>query len=161
MGQNYCWPRRNAFAGRLSESGEMLPKIPNYRNSVQDFRGGVRTGDGWHGNRNQDSRQLDREVGLPTCELMAEGIVAPHFISQPVFWVVLGIQALGLVSIVLAQVGGAGQRRCQAGFLVNMALVALATVFTLSFDRGLSLSCGTTFCLMAVGATFESSASTA
>lgn len=79
-------------------------------------------------------------------------ILAPH-----ASWGIWVLQVLGLASVVLARVPqkGLSHSICRSCFFGCLAFVAVATMLAIGCRSEWWISCGTTFSLMAVGATLD------
>ena len=72
-------------------------------------------------------------------------------------WGIWVLQFLGLASVVLARLPKAGltQSICRTCFFSCLAFVAVATMLAIGCRSECWIYCGTTFSLMAVGATLD------
>ncbi|ADB17259.1 hypothetical protein Psta_2590 [Pirellula staleyi DSM 6068] len=77
--------------------------------------------------------------------------------ADPTFFALtLALQLTGLVSIFLARIQHASHHKyCQAFFVLCLIGMGLATVAAIGMNHGSWAWCGTTFSIMAVGATFD------
>lgn len=72
------------------------------------------------------------------------------------FWITLALQLTGLASIFLARLERSTHHHyCQAFFVVCLVGMGLATCTAIGMNHGCWAWCGTTFSIMAVGATFD------
>ncbi len=79
-------------------------------------------------------------------------LLAPH-----VSWGIWVLQFVGLASVVLARLPQAGRSHsiCRNCFFGCLAFVAVATMLAIGCRSECWIYCGTTFSLMAVGATLD------
>ena len=78
-------------------------------------------------------------------------------VQLPLPWIVMIAQILGLLAAWIARraEGSRHQTCCHRLFFVALVLVGGATVAAVGLGPGYRLVCGTSFCLMAVGAVGE------
>jgi hypothetical protein len=77
--------------------------------------------------------------------------------SSYVFWLLLAVELLGLVSAVMARTCEGSRREAwyQRLFLLVMGMVGVATIISLGFGPDCWLAAGATFSLMVVIATID------
>jgi hypothetical protein len=81
-----------------------------------------------------------------------------NVMDPALFWGLLALQLVGLASVVLARMPCRCPLKstcCRAVFFACLFGVAAATMLAIDARSGLWAWCGTTFSLMAVGATFD------
>ena len=81
-----------------------------------------------------------------------------EFMDPMLFWSTLALQLVGLASVVLARLPCQCPLKstcCRALFFSCLLGVAVATMFAIQANSGSWAWCGTTFSLMAVGATLD------
>ncbi|HUT13965.1 MAG TPA: hypothetical protein VMY42_25980 [Thermoguttaceae bacterium] len=79
------------------------------------------------------------------------------FNASALCWTLAAVQILGLFSAWIARLSEGSRRQtpCQGMFLAFLALVAAATMVSVSMGLGSWLTCGTTFSLMVLTVTCD------
>lgn len=81
-----------------------------------------------------------------------------EFVDPLIFWGVLALQIVGLASVVFARLPKSScpiQACCRSLFVGCLIFVGVATMLAIGMESGCWAWCGTTFSIMAVGATFD------
>jgi hypothetical protein len=81
----------------------------------------------------------------------------PQLADAHVFWGLLAVQVVGLISMALARLPHSSlvHALCRGCFFGCLAIVGLATLATISAHSHCWAWCGTTFSIMAVGVTAD------
>lgn len=80
-----------------------------------------------------------------------------EFVDPLIFWGVLVLQIVGLTSVIFARLPESCpvQACCRSLFVGCLIFVGVATMLAIGIQSGCWAWCGTTFSIMAVGATFD------
>ena len=81
----------------------------------------------------------------------------PTVFETAVFWTLIVIQLIGLMSVVTARLAERcnGRKCCHILFCCCLVLVGAASVLALQLGIGYSLCCGTTLAMMGIGGTID------